>query len=58
MYPRELFLSTSRIPYIRERLDMSGWQPPCRWTVYPGHEPMLRQHPFVEGDADSIRRSP
>jgi hypothetical protein len=58
MYPRELFFGTSRVPYIRNHLDMSGLQPPSRWTVYPGTEPMLPRHPFVEGDADSIRRSP
>jgi hypothetical protein len=58
MYPRELFFGTSRIPYIRDHLDMTAWLPPSRWTAYPGTEPVLEPHPFIDGDAGSIRRSP
>jgi hypothetical protein len=58
MYPRELFFGTSRIPYIRDNLDMSAWAPPSRWTAAPGVGPVLRRYPFVEGDDDSIRRGP
>lgn len=58
MYPRELFFGSSRIPYIRKYLDMSAWLPPARWTASPGAEPDLERHPFIDGDAGSIRRSP
>jgi hypothetical protein len=58
MYPRELFFGTSRIPYIRDNLDMSDWLPPSRWTICAGVGPVLRQLPFIEGDTGSIRRTP
>lgn len=58
MYPRELFFGTSRVPYIRDNLDMSEWAPPTRWTASAGVGPVLRQHPFVEGDAGSLRSRP
>lgn len=58
MYPRELFFGSSRVPYIRDHLDMSGWAPPARWTPCPGSEPELKRRPFIDGDAGSIRRGP
>jgi hypothetical protein len=58
MYPRELFFGTSRIAYIRDNLDMSGWLAPSRWTFYPGTEPVLRRFPLVEGDAGTLRQRP
>ena len=58
MYPREWFFGSSRIPYIRNNLDMSAWYPPARWTPLPGTEPYIRKMPFIDGDANSIRRSP
>lgn len=58
MYPRELFFGTSRIPYIRDHLDMSAWDPPSRWSPTAGVGPTVRRHPFVEGDAGSIRSRP
>ncbi|MFO0822212.1 MAG: hypothetical protein U0792_03695 [Gemmataceae bacterium] len=58
MYPRELFFGTSRIPYIRNHLDMSEWFAPTRWTPEPYVQPSIKRRPFIDGDADSIRRSP
>jgi hypothetical protein len=58
MYPRELFFGTSRIPYIRDNLDMTDWLPPSRWTAAPGSEPVLRRFPVVEGDTGGIRGRP
>lgn len=58
MYPRELFFGSSRIPYIRNHLDMSAWHPPARWTLAPGTEPDISRRTFIDGDAGSMRRSP
>jgi hypothetical protein len=58
MYPRELFFGTSRVAYIRDHLDMTAWLPPRRWAACPGAGPQLRPHPFIDGDAGSIRRTP
>lgn len=58
MYPRELFFGTSRIPYIRNHLDMNEWYAPSRWTPEADVQPYFKRRPFIDGDADSIRRSP
>jgi hypothetical protein len=57
MYPRELFFGTSRIPYIRRHLDLSGWDPPARWTPFPGAPADIRPRPWIDGDAGSGLRS-
>ncbi|QEL16449.1 hypothetical protein [Limnoglobus roseus] len=58
MYPRELFYGTSRIPYLRQHLDLKGWCPPARWTPTVGVQPDIRRRPFIDGDDGSMRRQP
>lgn len=58
MYPRELFYGTSRIPYLRDHLDLSAWSPPARWTAELGVQPAIKRRPFIDGDEGSIRRRP
>jgi hypothetical protein len=56
MYPRELYMGTSDIPYVRRHLDMTAWLPPSRWTAFPGTEPALRELPWIDGDdRDCVR---
>jgi hypothetical protein len=57
-YPRELFFGSSRIPYLRNHLDMSEWCPPARWTPCPGTEPELLRRPWIDGDAGHSRPGP
>jgi hypothetical protein len=51
MYPRDLFFGRSRNPFIDRHLDMSGWDPPARWTLGPGTEATdIRRFPRLDGD--------
>ncbi|HEX5269851.1 MAG TPA: hypothetical protein VFW33_05155 [Gemmataceae bacterium] len=52
MYPRDLFFGRSNNPYIDRHLDMSGWDPPARWTLRPGTETAIRRFPYLDGDTE------
>lgn len=58
MYPRELYFGSSRIPYVRNHLDMSEWAPPARWTLDNGSQANMPRRPFIDGDTGTIRRGP
>lgn len=59
MYPRELFYGTSRIPYLRDHLDLSAWCEPARWTPeYGVQSSAIKRRPFIDGDDGSGRHQP
>jgi hypothetical protein len=56
IYPRELYMGTSRIPYLKKHFHMCEWAPPARWEPYPmAVEPeLVLRRPWV--DRDTIRQ--
>lgn len=53
MYPRDLFFGRSENAFIDKHLDMSGWDPPARWTLCPGTEAKnIRHFPRLDRDTN------
>lgn len=51
MFPRDFFFGRSDCAFIDQYLDMSEWDPPARWTLYPGTEACLKPpKPKLDGD--------